>query len=236
MNTVNLIQLYNTLPYFFLIFFRISSFVTTFPMFSMTTIPRQVILFTSLLLSLFAWEIYPVNTSLDLFSFRGFEIALNQIIIGLTSGFIFTMIFNIFIYLGELMAMQTGLGFASLVDPKISQINLLGQFYWLTTGTLFLLLNGHLQAIKLVIYSFQVLPITATALTILKIKTLISFSSILFSGTILIALPLIISLLAVNIVFAVMTRAVPQLNIFSVSFTIILMLGLMIAYVSFQTF
>ena len=235
MNTLKLIQLYNHVPYFFLIFFRISSFIGAFPMFSMTTVPKRILIFLSLLLSFFVWSVYPLDEIINLFSFEGFELALNQVMIGLTSGFIFTIIFNLFIYVGEIIAMQTGLGFASLIDPKISQLNLLGQYYWLATTSFFLVQNGHLKAIAMLVQSFEVLPITASVLNLVKIKFIIEFGSILFSGTLLIALPLVISLLAVNIIFSVMSRAVPQLNILSITLPIILILGLGIAYISFQT-
>jgi flagellar biosynthetic protein FliR len=47
----------------------------------------------------------------------------------------------------------------------------------------------------------------------------------------LLVLPAITALLVVNIAFGVMTRAAPQLNIFSVGFPLILVLGLFIVWV-----
>jgi flagellar biosynthesis protein FliR len=232
---LEIFQFYNNIPLFLLIFLRVSSFFVTFPMFSMTSIPPRLIVIFSFIISLFICQISLVPEVIDLFSLQGLNIALNQIFIGAFSGFVFTVIFNVFIFSGELVAVQTGLGFASMVDPHISQMNLLGQFYWLSIATLFLLMNGHLQVIHMLVESFHTLPISSATLTFLKIKTVIDFSEVIFSGTILIALPLIISLLAVNLIFSVITRSVPQLNIFSLVYPLILILGLLMAYLSFQT-
>jgi flagellar biosynthetic protein FliR len=48
----------------------------------------------------------------------------------------------------------------------------------------------------------------------------------------LLVLPAITALLVVNIAFGVMTRAAPQLNIFSIGFPLTLVLGLVIFWVS----
>ena len=50
-------------------------------------------------------------------------------------------------------------------------------------------------------------------------------------SALLLVLPAITALLVVNIAFGVMTRAAPQLNIFSVGFPLILVLGLFIVWV-----
>jgi flagellar biosynthesis protein FliR len=64
---------------------------------------------------------------------------------------------------------------------------------------------------------------------------LVNWASQMFAGAILIALPAIASLLVVNLAFGVMTRAAPQLNIFTVGFPIALLLGLLIVLYSLPT-
>ena len=49
-----------------------------------------------------------------------------------------------------------------------------------------------------------------------------------FSGAVLISLPAMTALLVVNVAFGVMTRAAPQLNIFSIGFPVMIFLGLVI--------
>ena len=51
------------------------------------------------------------------------------------------------------------------------------------------------------------------------------WAGIVFSGAIAIALPALVAMLSVNIVMGVITRAAPQLNLFSVGFPITMTVG-----------
>jgi flagellar biosynthetic protein FliR len=57
----------------------------------------------------------------------------------------------------------------------------------------------------------------------------------MFNAAASIALPAIISLLTVNLVMGIMTRAAPQLNIFSVGFPMTMMAGYIILLFSMPT-
>lgn len=58
----------------------------------------------------------------------------------------------------------------------------------------------------------------------------------MFAASLLAALPAMAALLVVNLALGVMTRAAPQLNIFSVGFPITLMLGLLVVWLSLGSF
>jgi len=127
-----------------------------------------------------------------------------------------------------------GLGFASMVDPQNGQqAPVVSQLYTMTGTLIFLSLDGHLLLIKMLLDSFTSLPIGPDGLTKADIWAIIAWSSRMFAGGILLAMPLVISLLLVNIGFGVATRAAPQLNIFSVGFPVTLMLGLALIWLTF---
>ncbi len=52
----------------------------------------------------------------------------------------------------------------------------------------------------------------------------------MFAGGLLLAMPVIASLLLVNVIFGVAARAAPQLQIFSVGFPVTLMLGMLLVW------
>jgi flagellar biosynthetic protein FliR len=52
----------------------------------------------------------------------------------------------------------------------------------------------------------------------------------------LLALPTVIALLVVNLGFGVMTRAAPQLNVFSLGFPVSMVFGLFIVWASMREF
>jgi flagellar biosynthetic protein FliR len=57
-------------------------------------------------------------------------------------------------------------------------------------------------------------------------------ASFMFSGALLLALPSVTALLLVNLAFGVLTRASPQLNIFSLGFPMTMLFGVLVVWVS----
>lgn len=167
---------------------------------------------------------------------EGLLVTVQQVLIGLSMGFILRLVFGALELGGQVIAMQVGLSFASLADPQNgAQSPLLSQFYTLLGTLIFLALNGHLLLIQLLVDSFTVLPVTPTGIDRDWLWVLVNWGSQMFAGAVLVALPAIAALLVVNLAFGVMVRAAPQLNIFAVGFPITLVLGLLIILYSLPT-
>ena len=125
--------------------------------------------------------------------------------------------------------MTMGLGFASMVDPANGvNVPVLSQFFLIMGTLLFLALGGHLMIIQLVVQSFQTLPITGDGIARESFWVIISFAGEMFIGAAWIALPAMVSILVITLAMGVMTRAAPQLNIFSVGFPVTMLVGFII--------
>ena len=130
--------------------------------------------------------------------------------------------------MGHIAGLQMGLGFASFFDPQNSaQIPLLGQLMGIMAMLLFLSLNGHLMVIAALVASFDQLPIGGT-LDINVWKMLVLFGGNIFTWGLALSLPVLGSLMLVNVALAVLSRAAPQLNIYALGFTITLLVGFVI--------
>ena len=79
--------------------------------------------------------------------------------------------------------------------------------------------------LNLVVESFTSLPIGGNLLGDLAWRQLVAWSSMLFLGALLTALPVMVALLFINIGLGVATRAAPSLNIFSVGFPAMIFAG-----------
>jgi len=168
-----------------------------------------------------------------MFSYTGVMIAMQQVVIGLVTGFIVQMVFATVVFAGQGVALGMGLGFASMVDPENGQqVPVVAQFYVMTTTLVFLGLDGHLLLIKMLLDSFVTLPIGVDGLSTSDLWVAAAWSSRMFAGGLLLSMPVIISLLLVNISFGVAARAAPQLNIFSVGFPITLLLGILLIWLT----
>lgn len=212
---------------------RISAMFVSVPLFSIRAVPARVRLILSVAITLVIMPLLPPLPTVEMFSYTGFMMALTQVMIGLTSGFILQMVFAAVVFAGQGIALSMGLGFSMMVDPQNGQqVPVIAQFYTVTTTLIFISLDGHLLLIQMLLDSFKTLPIGIDGIDKAGIWSIIAWSSRMFAGGLLLAMPVIASLLLVNIIFGVAARAAPQLQIFSVGFPVTLMLGLLLVWKS----
>jgi flagellar biosynthesis protein FliR len=212
---------------------RISAMFIAIPVFSMSSVPARVRLILSVALTLVIMPLLPPLPDVQMFSYTGLMVAIQQLVLGLVSGFILQLVFAAVIFGGQGVAYSMGLGFASMVDPQTGlQVPVVAQFYVVTTTLVFLMLDGHLLLIEMLLDSFTTIPIAVDGMEIVDFWSIIAWSSRIFAAGLLMALPVIASLLMVNVSFGVATRAAPQLNIFAVGFPVTIMLGLLLMWLT----
>jgi len=104
----------------------------------------------------------------------------------------------------------------------------LSQFFLIMGTLMFLALGGHLMIIQLVVNSFQTLPVSVDGIPRESFWIIIKFGSEMFIGAAWVALPAVISILTITLAMGVVTRAAPQLNIFSIGFPVTMLVGFII--------
>ncbi|MFA0441737.1 flagellar biosynthetic protein FliR [Vibrio sp. 10N.286.49.C2] len=211
---------------------RISSMLMVMSVTGANFVSPRIRLFLGLALTLGVMPSLPaVPQDIELFSFQGFLIVAEQMLIGISMGMVTIFMIQTFVMLGQILGMQSSLGFASMVDPANGQSTpLLGQLFMFLATMFFLATDGHLKMIQLVVMSFKTLPIGSGHLTAVDFREMAGWLSLMFKTALSMALAGIIALLTVNLSFGVMTRAAPQLNIFSLGFAFALLVGLMICW------
>jgi flagellar biosynthetic protein FliR len=168
-----------------------------------------------------------------MFSYQGILTAIQQLLIGLMAGFVLQLVFAAVNFAGQSVAYSMGLGFASLIDPQTGvQVPAVSQLYAIVTTLAFLVMDGHMVVIQMLVDSFGTIPIAGEGFSGDEFWTLLAWSGRLFAGGLLLALPAVTALLFVNLALGVATRAAPQLNIFSVGFPVTLLLGLWLLWLT----
>jgi len=207
-------------------FVRIAGLVTAMPLFSSQFIPVRVRLIIAVALTVVIVPVIPDVPSIDALSIKGMLLVLHQLLIGICMGFIFHLVISAFIIGGQIIAMQMGLGFSTMVDPvNGAQAPVLSMFFMLLVTLFFVLLDGHLALIGIVAKSFFTLPISDQGIGREGYWELALWGSDMFKGSLLVAMPAVTALLLVNLALGVMGRAAPQLNIFAVGFSITITAG-----------
>jgi flagellar biosynthetic protein FliR len=218
-------------------FIRITTFLMMVPVFGTQLVPPRTRLILSVFITLIVMPSLPAVPLVDAISLKSIVLIAQQILIGAALAFCLQLLFQIFILAGQIMAMQMGLGFASMMDP-INGISVvvLSQFYLMLVMLVFLAMNGHLMMIDVLIESFKALPIAESGLGATDIYGLVAQGSWLLASGLLISLPAVTASLVVNLAFGVMTRAAPQLNIMSIGFPVMVGFGLFIVWISLTGF
>ncbi len=172
----------------------------------------------------------------DPFTVYGIMVTIKECLIGICLGLCTLFISQAFIVAGQAVAMQTGLGFASLVDP-VSGTNspVVGQFFTVLCTLVFFSLNGHLIFFKLMLESFTTLPM-GQFIPNSSIEEFLYFSGSMFKAGLAMSISAICTMLVVNFTLGVMTKAAPQLNIFSLGFAVTMIVGICVLFMSLSSF
>jgi flagellar biosynthetic protein FliR len=210
-------------------FMRIGAMIMAMPILGTRMVPTRIKIITTFVISIVVLPLLPPVPEVEALSLPGLYISVQQILIGFAMGFTLQLVFGALMIAGEVIAMSMGLGFASMIDPNNGvSVPVIAQLLVIVGTLLFLALGGHLMLIQLVVNSFQSLPIAPTGIERESFWAIASWGSQMFVGAIWVAIPAIVSMLVVTLALGVMTRAAPQLNIFSVGFPITMFLGFII--------
>lgn len=220
-----------------LILTRISAFFMAAPVFGSKLFNARARLFLALLISLLLKPHIHLPILPDALNMQLWVMVVHELVIGVTAAFAMQLAFQVAVLAGQYIAMKMGLGFASMNDPSNGvSITVISQYYLMLITLLFIAGDGHLLLIRLLAESFVALPLGTSIMSAEKLWILVSAGSWLFAAALLIALPVLASLMIVNIAFGVMARSAPQMNIFAVGFPITLIMGMFIVYFGFTTF
>ncbi|MCE9680029.1 flagellar type III secretion system protein FliR [Shewanella sp. AS1] len=213
--------------------FRVSSMLMVMAVFGATTTPTRVRLLLSVAITVAIAPVLPVNTDTELFSFAAVFVTAQQVVIGAAMGFVTLLVMQTFVLTGQIIGMQTSLGFASMVDPASGQQTpVVGNFFLLLTTMIFLAVDGHLVLIRMLVASFETIPVSSQGLAIASYRTLAEWGAYMFGAALTMSISAIVALLLINLSFGVMTRAAPQLNIFAIGFPVTMVSGLIILWLT----
>lgn len=218
---------------YFYPFVRIGAMLMIVPLFGGQGVPERIRLLLAVVVTLAVAPMLELPPPISPFTWHGVLLITQQVGIGIATGLVFLMIFQAFVLAGHMASMTMGLAFAQMADP-ISGVNspVVARYYTLIATLLFLLFNGHVLVIYAVVDNFENMPIGLHFFDQASLQRIMDFSSAIFSAGVMISLPVVTSLLLVNVSFGVIARAAPALNIFAVGFSITILGGLVMLHLT----
>lgn len=205
---------------------RIMGLLSVAPLYGNVSVPAMVKIGLGILLTLIIAPTVPVGPAMEPFSYAGFLILAQQMLIGLAMGFVMRVVFACMEMAGELSGLSMGLGFATFFDPQTQGRSIaISQFLSLVATILYLALNVHLAVLSTLADSFSTMPITAAPMGGRVFEQIVGWGSKVFSSGVQLALPIVAALLITNVGLGILARSAPQLNLFGIGFPITLTVG-----------
>ena len=218
-------------PVFLLVLFRITGVLMVAPVFGSQTIPVPVKIFLSLVLALLFFPLVqgqgaPAPADAGALALA----AAGELAVGLLIGFTASLLFAGVQFGGHLIDQELGLLQANLLDPVLNeQISIMGQFKVLLATLVWLLINGHHLLITSISDSFRAVPLMGLRFS--------EGAALHLSDTLMrdffrmgigIAAPALVTLFLITIAMAFMARTAPEMNVFALSFTLRLAVGIVV--------
>lgn len=211
-------------------FIRIGALLMVAPVLSIHAVTVRIRIAFAFVLTVFVYPFqqWPV---IDPVSAEGLLEIFNQVSIGVLMGLILQVVAAAIAVGGQTISSTMGLSMASLIDPALGNVPTISSFLLLISSLIFLGLGGHVLVLQLLLQSFDYFPIGKGLLSQNAFGHFVTWSSMMFVGGVLLALPIMVILLAVNIGLGVVVRAAPQINIFAVGLPITVTVGILVIYV-----
>lgn len=217
-----------------LVLARVASMFISAPTFSQQQIPMEVraaisLAMTVILMFTVPQLVHPLATPTLLVCL------LVQCALGFLQGIVFAAVLAAAVAAGDLLDISVGYAFASSVDPTgdTSAHATLSRLLQYIGALAFLAVGGHLWIVGGMIESLHAAPVTTTALPGNLVETAVREISNVLRGGFQLCMPVLAFMLLVDLVGAIVSKSVPQLQIMTVSFPIKVLLGVIaLAWVS----
>jgi flagellar biosynthetic protein FliR len=205
-------------------FVRVSAVMMTAPIFSQRALNLRVRIVTGFVLT---WMIYPFIDipQVDPFTVSAIYRLFNEVTVGALMGVTLQIVSAAIIVSGHAVSSSMGLGMANMMDPNLGNVPTLSQFLLIIGLLVFLALGGHLVLISVLVQSFMSIPVGSGLLNTNAIQGLLTWSSQIFIGAVIMVLPVMLGLLMINGCLGVISRASPSLNVFAVGFPALIPIG-----------
>lgn len=218
----------------FLIFMRVLGFFMVVPMFGRKSVPFVSKIGLSLFLTIILYNIMGNFNYVGTFNmYQYFYTVFKEIILGIILGFISFIVFGAIYIAGQLIDMQMGFGIVNVIDPVNSiQVPITSNFYNIFMMVVLFSFKGHYLLIQALFDSYEYIPLGGANFHELLIDDIIRILGNIFVIGFKIAAPVTATVLVADIALGVLSKAIPQFNVFIVGMPLKIALSITIILLS----
>jgi flagellar biosynthetic protein FliR len=223
----------NQLAGFILVLARVGPLFMLAPPFSSKMVPvrARAIVAVAFAIGLTPVALHGASVPGDAIQLAG--LALKEVVVGLAFAFALACLFAAFATAGSILDTTIGFSFGSLIDPITDiQSGQMVQVYSMVAVAVFIAIGGDAWVIQGLARTYEIVPLLEVpSLNALTAGAMAAFAGILVSA-LEVAAPVLLALILTDVSFGVVSRVVPQLNVFAVGFPLKIVVGLLVVGVS----
>lgn len=224
------------LQHFLLILTRVTAMLLALPLFGGPGVPAQVKIGLGALCALL---LMPAVAPGPAVAHVGDLLVLvaQEVFVGLSMGFVVSLTFYALQVAGHLMDVPIGFGMVNVLDPHFGgQIPILGQFYNSLATLIFFTINGHHALLRALAASYGIIPLGGAAWHGGLMEVVVGTVAGMFSLGVRIAVPVIAAAFLTDVALGIVSRAVPQINVFITGYPIKIAVGILVVAVALPVY
>jgi flagellar biosynthetic protein FliR len=208
---------------------RISAFFMVLPVFGWNGIPVRVKVATAIIVAFFFSMVTPFAVTVTNDSMlEAALLVVNEALYGLALGLMLTIVFGVVKFAGQIVERQMGFSMAEVLDPSMEESEQpLASLLEIIFLILFLSANGHHLFLLIISRSYEVFPAGSIPTAATLAGGMVKAGSTMLILGLKLAAPILAAFLLLMMVLAVLARVVPEMNIFFISFSMCVGLGLL---------
>jgi len=219
----------NTIVGFILVLARVSPLFLLAPPFNSTMVPARARLIIAVGISIGIAPLALHGQAIPSAAMKIAGLALKEIVIGLGFAFSIACLFAAVDAAGSMIDTQIGMTFGSLINPvDNTQSGSMSQLYSMVGILVFIAIDGEAWVIRGLSRTYELVPMLATPSIDKLTQAAASAFEGIFTAALEVAGPVLLALILTDVAFGVVSRVVPQLNIFAVGFPMKMIVGLLV--------
>lgn len=211
----------------FMIFIRAGAIIALIPMFGGRVVPMQFQVALAGGIALILFPIISSGMAPPEHAIGLFIAFFRELFVGVLLGFAVRMVFFIGEFAGTLISTEMSLMRSDSFDPLLqSNSTIISSLFFYLTAILILLSGTHYLILEAFVLSYQKVPIQASLPSFHGVEAFARATGDIFLLGLKIAAPIVALGFIINVMFAVLGKAVPKMNVFIVSFSVRILAGL----------
>jgi flagellar biosynthetic protein FliR len=209
----------NELAGFILVLARVTPLFILAPLFSSSMIPPRVrgIIAVAIAIGLTPIAMHGQHVPSDPLALAG--LVLQGLLVGLGFALTLAVLLAGIEAAGALIDVLSGFSYGMLINPMNGETSaVIARFYALVGTLIFLVIGGDAWTLRGLDRTFELVPLTSGPRLSSLVGGVVHVFAGVFAAALEIAAPVLVALLITDVAFGVVSRVVPQLNVFAVGF------------------